>query len=391
MNRTSFRWILASAAALAVALAGCSGLGGDVEEISLDACDDATHPIDVVTADLTGDGRDELVVSCQPISGGWDPGAVEVYTVDGDGFARAHSTTFDTAPASVAVGDLDADGIPDLVVSVSGSHERTLAVLLGDGDAGFVQAVDHVTPGELGRATLHDLTGNGALDAVMPDNNALLANDGTAEQPGPFTGEGLVSMDAMYDLSLADLDGDGRLDTAHVDQQRATIVVYPNEGTEHLEFPLPDDARDVHEVEAGGDLDDDGSLDLVVSTQTADLDSDVWLLLSDGADGWRASDPLDGLSGRRPAQVLATDLTGDGHLDLVKVPMAEPDEDDYELSILPGNGDGTFGEPDRIDVDGFPYRVKVSDLTGDGDDDLVFVRMDEDGNGIGVLRTDNGG
>lgn len=387
MTRRSSRALPWALTVPAMALAGCGFLsGGPFDESTVDVCDETMQVQHVAAGDLDGDGSPELVVACQPMGGGWDPGAVEVYLRDPDeGFSLQGSYGFETAPTDVTLADMDADGHLDLVVTVSGAHERTLSVLRGNGDASFSELVEYETTSDLQATTAFDLTGNEALDVLVPGTNRLLANEGSPDQPGPFDGEGFVPMDAAQDLDRADIDGDGQPDTAHIDEPAGTILVYPNGASDVVEVTVPDAAGELHAVRGGGDLNGDGVLDLIVSRQTAPLESEVLVLLSEGAEAWGASEPIEALTGQRPAQVLVTDVTGDGHLDLVRVPIADPDSDDYRLTILSGNGDGTFDEGDEVDVDGFPYRALVADVSGDGGDDLVLIREGEPRNELALF------
>lgn len=70
-------------------------------------------------------------------------------------------------------------------------------------------------------------------------------------------------------------------------------------------------------------------------------------------------------TGNRPQSVAAADLDDDGNLDLI---TANSTVDD--VSVLLGNGDGTFQAAVRFSVSGTPLSVAVADLEGDGAPDL---------------------
>jgi len=81
--------------------------------------------------------------------------------------------------------------------------------------------------------------------------------------------------------------------------------------------------------------------------------------------------------GQRPYEVIATQLTGSGNLDLVVA--------DYlsnQMVVLPGNGDGTFQNPLKFSVPA-PIGLAVGDLNNDGKQDLVVV--ESGGTGTGAL------
>lgn len=370
----------------ALFLAACSGTTAPLQAQVLEVCDEATQVRYVAAGDLTDDGNPEFVVSCQPLSGGWDPGAIEVHGLDANGTpTRQAVMTFDLPPADLTLADLDGDGRAEIIVSVNGPHERTLVIVATDEGRDPMVIAEHVTAGELQATTAHDLTGNGAPDLLLPANNLVLVNEGSSDQPGPFRSEGLIPMDAVHDIHRADINGDGQPDTAFLDHSAGIVRIYPNDGAAPQEVALPPEAPELHVVRGGGDLDGDGVLDLVVSTQVAPLESELRIVLSQADGTWEVSEPLDGVPDRMPEQVLIADLTRDGALDLVTVPIAEPDQDDYELTLVPGNGDGTFGTPEGIDVDGFPYRAIITDMTADGNDDLVFIREGSERNELLLL------
>jgi FG-GAP-like repeat len=97
----------------------------------------------------------------------------------------------------------------------------------------------------------------------------------------------------------------------------------------------------------------------------------------------------DKCSGRTPSgrnsPIIALDLNGDQHLDLVVANSI-----DHSFSVLLGNGDGTFQPPVAYTVQGEPQSVFAADLTGDGRKDLVvfggYLVSNWFGNGDGTFR-----
>ena len=115
-----------------------------------------------VAADLNGDGNLDLV---DYVNGG--VGQVSVQLGNGDGtFQPAVSYTSGANGQSVSVGDLNGDGIPDIVVP---TNDGTLAVLLGNGDGTFQTAVHYAAAvGNQPRfAALADFNGDGFLDMAV--------------------------------------------------------------------------------------------------------------------------------------------------------------------------------------------------------------------------------
>jgi len=123
------------------------------------------------------------------------------------------------------------------------------------------------------------------------------------------------------------------------------------------------------------DLNDDGRLDLVVPDF---VDAKVRVFLGNGDGSFRAQAsltvgerPLP--SDVRPSSVEVADVNGDGRLDLVVANFEEG-----SVSVLPGNGDGSFAEQKTYPVGRGPYSVAVADVNGDGRPDLVVPNFGED-------------
>src|SRR6202142_866434 len=191
----------------------------------------------VAVADLNGDGIPDLVVSdsCL-ISGGHTcanpQGEVAALLGNGDGtFQPAVSlSTGAYFATSVAVGDLNGDGIPDLVAAnycqsiqqggCDSYEPGRISILIGNGDGTFQLAATYGSGG-LGAysVALADLTGNGKLDIVATntyDDNGkdgcagvLLGNgDGTFQPAVCYDAGGTIAAS----VAIRDLKGNGTPD-----------------------------------------------------------------------------------------------------------------------------------------------------------------------------------
>jgi hypothetical protein len=115
-------------------------------------------------------------------------------------------------------------------------------------------------------------------------------------------------------------------------------------------------------VLAVGDLNGDAKPDLAVGNTGS---HDVSVLLGNGAGSFSAATnyPVDG----GPSDSIAIgDLNGDGAADIATLGA------DY-VSVIYGAGDGTFGSPQDYFMDEYPYAVAIGDLNGDGKADLLSV------------------
>ncbi len=82
--------------------------------------------------------------------------------------------------------------------------------------------------------------------------------------------------------------------------------------------------------------------------------------------------------GNSPRTVAIADLTGDGIPDLI---VANYNDD--TISVLMGKGDGTFLPQEVFAVGEKPYAIAVADLTGDGRPDIIVA--DAAGDAVSVL------
>jgi hypothetical protein len=210
----------------------------------------------VTLADLNGDGRPDIVTGGGLVGGGPDKVRVLLGTGGGKFLARADYQANEFLGAA-AVGDLNRDGNPDLVL---GEGYGSVGVLLGKGDGTFLAEVDyHVDypPGSpLSSLALADVNGDGRLDVVVggPGLAVFLGEgDGTLIAP-----EAYLPFSAGSQLALGDLDNDGKVDVAMRGGPAGLGVFLGNgDGTfaPELDYYMG--------FVALGDLNGDGRLDLV--------------------------------------------------------------------------------------------------------------------------------
>ncbi len=203
-------------------------------------------------ADFDRDGNLDIAVNIDEGPSGY----VVVMLGNGDGtFKPAQFYEVGLAGAIVA-GDLNGDGIPDLLVNSSGETFSgdtviriydTLSELIGKGDGTFnpyttVTVGDDDEFGSSSNMTLVDLSGDGKLDLVYSDNGgkgvgvALGKGDGTFEPDTtyPFFGEDVVGA-GISQLVIADVNQDGKADIAVA---AANFVGSTFDTTFHLEVLL---------------------------------------------------------------------------------------------------------------------------------------------------------
>lgn len=258
-------------------------------------------PSGIFVADLNGDGWMDLLTTNNGPSPD-DGASLSIFIAGEEGGYDRSDFVFESAGLELAIGDIDRNGILDLVASLSSPYSvnTTARILLGSGDGTFTTAGDlsleHVAP-----AKLHDFDGDGILDVVaMFSGDSLFMRgrgDGTFE-PG-------VSFLAR---ALEDLNGDGALDAISITDDDynfpawLTVALGNGDGTFgperpvvlYHDYPLAIIARD---------FDTDGLVDLAVDN----------LILRGKGDGSFSCGEY-----RHLRSGLLTDLNNDGLDDVVR-------------------------------------------------------------------------
>ncbi len=219
-------------------------------------------------------------------------------------------------------------------------------------------------------AFIGDLNGDGLMDIVLgkgrhwPLHNRVLLNDGR----GGFTASNLgAAPDRTYSAALADLDRDGDLDVVVSNDAPDRKLVYLNDGqgrfTEHGTFGEP---RWTTRYVTLADLNGDGAPDIIAANRGGNQSVPSFICWNDGTARFTTCDPLPAMSA---TAIVAADLDADGAVDLFM-----PHRDGGQSLILWNDGRGRFPQSTPTGPDRASARLGIAaDFDGDGLPDLAVI------------------
>jgi hypothetical protein len=288
--------------------------------------------------------------------------------------------------SSVAVADLNGDGLPDVVtvyayVAGAPPHPGFVAVYLQDAanPGHFLAASTYAVGNDPVSVAVTDLDGDGRPDIVTA--NAILSTNGLGEssvsvllQDAAHAGRYLpaVSYPTGPDpvmVAIGDLNGDGKPDLAVADSSGISVLLQDAAGRF---FPKTT-------VATGGgcasvaiaDLDGDGTPDLLATDAVS-----VLVLLQVPGGGGSFSPPVRYAAGQQPLYAVAGDLNGDGKPDIAVANIGSPsDLTAASVSVLlqDPTRSGAFLAAVNYATQADSTAVAIADLNGDGWPDLAVA------------------
>ena len=331
-----------------------------------------SFPSSVATGDLNRDGHLDLVVA----NGSDNTLSVLFGNPDGT-FQPAIQLVVGSGPVSVVISDFNGDGKLDIAAANAGALDPTksVSVLLGDGNGNFGSPINSPTGTYPMAMAVGDVNNDGFPDLVLAQETVitvLLGNgDGTFRAPVNFSTGGAK----LRSVTLGDFNNDGNLDIAAGDYLYNNVEVLLGDGAGNFgtaaTYPADGHSSDV----AVGDFNNDGNLDLVSANRFL---SDVTVLLGDGNGGFQSSGNF--LAGQYCKALGVGDFNGDGNLDLA---VANAEYGDNTVSVLLSDGNGGFSAALNFPTGVAPTSIAIGDFNGDGYFDIAVANHDS--NSLTVL------
>jgi hypothetical protein len=328
----------------------------------------AFGPHQLVAGDFNGDQIVDLAVGAGTTSNGG--GAVSILMGKGDGtFQPALSYGTGNNPWSLVAADVNHDGKLDLAFT-NGDVNR-VSVLLGNGDGTFPSYANYSSGRDVVAIAVADFNGDGSADLAMVNQADNTVSILFGSPSGKFTGRQIYDVGhSPSSAAVADLSGDGDLDVVVTNGGDNSISVLLNHGNGVFG---PISTYSVGSNPGGiviADFNGDHKPDLAVTNTN---DGTVSILLNRG-DGTFLEAGTYG-TGQGPASIVAADFNGDGKPDLAIADSLEPGNGlgSGLVSVLLNNGDGTFGSRTDYSTGQFPASVVAGDFNGSGKMDLAVA------------------
>jgi hypothetical protein len=342
-----------------------------------------SEPSDIAAVDLDGDGHLDLVTVNQNASSfPSPPGSISLLFGDGRGGFTRTDLAAGTIPSTLAVGDVNGDGRPDIAAANNG--DATITVYVNQGGRTFTPHDVSVGADVWGFA-LGDVTGDGRPDLVVGylgfshKQIEVFPNDGSGDFSAS-TGYAVPTVGVSpHSVAVGDLNGDGRNDIVVAHDSRDGLGVLLNQGggtfsAETLYGSKIASSSFYRNVNSNvdnpvvADLNGDGRPDVLAALIAGGAEG-VWTNLGGGALSANAATYPALQEGSGPLEPRLGDFNLDGNLDLV-----DSLNQVNQGFVLYGTGTGAFGNGMSLDTSRIaPVADAVGDFNEDGKADVAFA------------------
>jgi hypothetical protein len=339
----------------------------------------------IAVGDLNGQGKPDVVVA--GLAPNTATGVVAVYPNQSGSFGTPTIYPLPSATGGVAIGDFEGSGKQD--IAATDPSDNQLFILKNDGSGNFSPGAGASLGGSTGDVVIvaADFNGDGKADVAVADptdNQVVIA---FSNGDGSFSTQAPVSVPDPQKVVAADFNGDGHTDLAILSGQSPnSLYIAMNNGTGTFAAPVAysfgPDFGTISDI-ASADFNGDGSPDLVGVGSGSAGGGVAAVLLNQGTGLFTSVNDLP-LPAAANA-VVTGNFSGSGHGDIAALGSGG------SLDILPGNGDGTFGSDQTV------FTVELAtpggqalsaDFDANGQPDIAYLSRSQ--GGFGILLNSSG-
>lgn len=332
------------------------------------------NPTDIAVSDLNNDGKTDFVVIS---SNTW----ISVYknTSTTSTISFATSTDIDNAlqAYSVAIGDINGDGLPDIVVGSSNNSFDSISVYkntTSGGSISFVLSARFAAPGAYS-VVVGEVDGDGKPDIISTTNNSISVFRNISSGGNFLFNDGLLFGAGQYpqDVTLRDVNGNGKADLVVTNGNNNILVLNNTSTTGNISFDAFQNVGSVYSGTAieAGDLDGDGKPEIVVSSYNGYA---VAVLKNTSSGGTISFDSPLSLSTSNPWGVQLADMNGDGKLDIVCPQYSVL----QNVSIFRNISNGSLSFDPAVDyyTGAKNFQLGIADLRNTGLPDIITLERE---------------
>lgn len=327
------------------------------------------NPVSIISDDFDGDGNTDFAVansSSDNISVTYGLGNGNFRFKEFYGLTAVNYGVGET-PKSLIFEDINGDGAKDFVTTNFNSNN--VSFIFGDisDTNNFISAKNYFLGLNTGPVTpiACDFNGDGKLDLAVPQTNSNKVSiflHTYSSDSYSYYGQYTIHINPAS-ITCGDFNSDGNMDIASVNSFYDISIIF---GLGNGSFTSPSiiTLTKIANFITSGDFNNDGKMDVV--TANGYLSADITIHMGSGS-GTFSSSTSYSTDTSGSIDIKVSDFNFDGKLDLVTINPIK-----NTMSVLIGNGDGSFVSATNYTIGTFPTSLSISDFNNDGKLDIAI-------------------